>query len=447
MLSKIQSLPGTRPLLPFLILSYGSKSEYLWEDEDGNISHVEQGESGEQGDPLMPYLFSLGIHDALAQVAKNFKADEHIFGFLDDVYVVSEPDRTEAIFQVLARELHSKAGIQLHLGKTRVWNKDGVLPAGVATLGAEVWSPDGIVVLGTPIGSNAFCQAKADERIDVERRLWEDISNVPGVQCAWQISSQSAGPRCSYFSRTMPPTVSEAYAKAHDNGMWSIVRSLMGVLQDLAGEELSFAMKLCSLPARLGGLGLRSASRTSPAAYSASWADALPIIFARNRRPCDRIFDALSQPAAGYLGELQTVRNSIILNGFHTIPSWIDLVNGQRPPAAQVPGVLEPGEWEHGWQFHASSHSEFHFRRTMVLSRCDAAARAHVRAHSGPNALCFVDGTDVIRCDSRTIVIPNALLEKLQLPLPITDAVCEGCGSSADCCGRHRASCPSSGLL
>eukprot|EP00973_Karenia_brevis_P072450 10064303-Karenia_brevis.AAC.1 len=32
---------------------------------------------------------------------------------------------------------------------------------------------------------------------------------------------------------------------------------------------------------RLGGLGLRSASRTAPAAYWASWADALPMLAAR----------------------------------------------------------------------------------------------------------------------------------------------------------------------
>ena len=35
------------------------------------------------------------------------------------------------------------------------------------------------------------------------------------------------------------------------------------------------------LPLRLGGLGLRSATRTAFAAYWASWADALPMLKAR----------------------------------------------------------------------------------------------------------------------------------------------------------------------
>ena len=48
------------------------------------------------------------------------------------------------------------AGIQLHSGKTRVWNRDGTCPAGVEELVDEVWSPSGIKILGTPIGSPEF---------------------------------------------------------------------------------------------------------------------------------------------------------------------------------------------------------------------------------------------------------------------------------------------------
>ncbi len=40
--------------------------------------------------------------------------------------------------------------------------------------------------------------------------------------------------------------------------------------------------RLASLPLRLGGLGLRSAVRLSPAAFWASWADALAMINARH---------------------------------------------------------------------------------------------------------------------------------------------------------------------
>ena len=40
-------------------------SEYLWEDDDGEVHKIAQGEGGEQGDPMMPLLYSLGQHRAL----------------------------------------------------------------------------------------------------------------------------------------------------------------------------------------------------------------------------------------------------------------------------------------------------------------------------------------------------------------------------------------------
>ena len=58
MLTKLHSLPRASALLPFVRMSYGSPSTYLWVDNEGRTHEVHQGEGGEQGDPLMPLLFS-----------------------------------------------------------------------------------------------------------------------------------------------------------------------------------------------------------------------------------------------------------------------------------------------------------------------------------------------------------------------------------------------------
>ena len=47
-------------VLPFIRLFCGSKSRYLWEDNECNCLTSAQAEGGEQGDPLMPLLFALG---------------------------------------------------------------------------------------------------------------------------------------------------------------------------------------------------------------------------------------------------------------------------------------------------------------------------------------------------------------------------------------------------
>ena len=58
-------------VLPFVRMFYGSHPTYLWEDEAGVVHTVEQGEGGEQGDVLMPLLYSLGQHAALKSGARG----------------------------------------------------------------------------------------------------------------------------------------------------------------------------------------------------------------------------------------------------------------------------------------------------------------------------------------------------------------------------------------
>ena len=59
MLEGLRSRPALVPLLPFARQFYGSASSYTWLDDNGGENDVVQGEGGEQGDPLMPALYSL----------------------------------------------------------------------------------------------------------------------------------------------------------------------------------------------------------------------------------------------------------------------------------------------------------------------------------------------------------------------------------------------------
>ena len=69
MLSKLLTFLGARAMLPYLLLTYGRESSYDWVGDDGEVRQVAQAEGGEQGDPLMPLLFSLGVHEALSEVS------------------------------------------------------------------------------------------------------------------------------------------------------------------------------------------------------------------------------------------------------------------------------------------------------------------------------------------------------------------------------------------
>ena len=122
-----------RSILPFVWMFYGSP--HLWEDEMGVVQHIPQGEGGEQGDPLMPMLFALGQHQALVQTQARLRNNEKVMAFLDDIHIASpQPDRVMEADTVVAEELWSNANIQVHLGKTQVWNRGGFEPAGMEVL-------------------------------------------------------------------------------------------------------------------------------------------------------------------------------------------------------------------------------------------------------------------------------------------------------------------------
>ena len=128
----------------------------------------------------------------------------------------------------------------------------------------------------------------------------------------------------------------------------------------------------------------------------------------------------------GCLAELHNASGRLDREGFWWRPTWSELRHGKRPPDSVS---SEPGEWQHGWQFWASSVSDTHFRKNSVLPRCTAARQAHLRSHSGHNAgAALACAPTTPECTVPPLLFRVLLLERLQLPLPIAEATCEGCG-------------------
>ena len=211
-----------------------------------------------------------------------------------------------------------------------MWNRGKVKPPALEDLGQDVWSPRGIKILGTPIGDADFVREHITKRLQCERELWETIPNVPDLQCAYQILVQSAGPRCNHLLRTVPPSQIKEYAEAHDAGMRGALSAILGCNI----EEQEPARSIATLPARSGGLGVRSAARTSPAAFWASWADSLPMLEERSPAVVARPLQELEKGNSSenpLARELSTVTRKLRTDGFHCLPSWSELQSGMRP--------------------------------------------------------------------------------------------------------------------
>ena len=227
----------------------------------------------------MPALYALAQHAGLQAAAAQLGEGERILAFLDDIYVVAPYGRARQAFDVVARAVEQHAGVRTHLGKLRAWcREERACPKDMADLPAGVWVADaplakrGLKVLGTPMGTSEFVASFATQRQQEEQRLLDALPTVPDLQCAWLLLACSAVPRANHLLRVLTPEASEPYAQWHDGALWDCFVELMGA-KAWAGDAK--AREVATLPIRMGGLGLRSAVRTSRGAYVAGWLDAM----------------------------------------------------------------------------------------------------------------------------------------------------------------------------
>ena len=224
-------------------------------------------ERGEQGDPLMPLLFSLGQHSALEAVNSRLQEDDKLMAFLDDVYVVyPRPDSVLHSYTALEEELWTHAGIRINGGKTRVWNRSGSQPRGCDILqriaiqsdpDAVVWRgsdvptvQQGIKILGTPLGHNDYAQNHLDRVADEHQRFIDMLLPVPNLQSSWLLLVHCASARANYLLRTVCPDSVRRFAEAHDRGLWECVCTLLNI----PNEQDQSTRDTATLPLSLGGL-------------------------------------------------------------------------------------------------------------------------------------------------------------------------------------------------
>ena len=173
----------------------------------------------------------------------------------------------------------------------------------MAELGPDVWNPAGDRILGAPVGHCDFVGelprgaagrgAEIAGRNPINPRLAMFVAGAPPVRRALMSSSVAHGSttvctRCAW---------ARFWDAAHDGSIVRIPQS---------STQVEMARNITTLPMRTGGLGLRSAVRTAPGAFWASWADALPMLQQRLQRLTGQVVHHLSHPdAPGCLGELQ----------------------------------------------------------------------------------------------------------------------------------------------
>ena len=83
------------------------------------------------------------VAQALREAQGFLSNSETIIAYLDDIYMVTSPQRARAAYDIVTNIVHRLCGVEANLGKTVSWNRaGGPAPDGVENLGPDVWQGD-----------------------------------------------------------------------------------------------------------------------------------------------------------------------------------------------------------------------------------------------------------------------------------------------------------------
>ena len=133
-------------------------------------------------------------------------------------------------------------------------------------------------------------------------------------------------------------------------------------------------------------------------------------------------------------------------------PSWQALADGVRPTAQSRDGA-DPGNFPHGWQYHASDVLEQHeFHNLLGTLRAGISASgdvARLRSCSGPWAstwLCICPTSPGLVFQNFELLVSLRFRLGLSIPRELAQR-CEACRQLLDLRGYHRITCTRSARL
>jgi hypothetical protein len=295
-------------LLRYYDFVYGTPSSLLFRLDTGAIETVVSQRGSQQGCPFGGFFFAAAIYSPMKSFntcPDNLIAGRLITGYADDLQCQSPQlcaptaDACEVFTGALAAN-----GLAVHKG---VANKGGVLlppgfvladSPGVAALIEErgYWlNPEGMPVVGVPIGSDAYIRQFVTESVarikfDV---LAEQVASMGGshAQVAFQLLRKCLATKTGFLCRCIDPEVIRGIVPRLDSVVIWCLESLLelpgiatmeAILQsdtpmDLLVTSESQQLQL-RLPVSKGGLGLSFMQTGGAAAYLGMVVDNIPAI-------------------------------------------------------------------------------------------------------------------------------------------------------------------------
>jgi hypothetical protein len=244
-----------------------------------------------QGDPASSFLFAITLQRVIRSTKDRFP-NCAVAAYLDDVSFIGRPDEARNAFEFFKDEV-SKIGLSVQPEKCQLYTSwlETRDTAAEKFQGSEVkYSPDGLVVLGVPVGSKAFIRAWLDDKVEEIR----DILRLLGIGVdTSRLSAHHAflllvfcvHSKFMHLPRIIPPDLLRDAAEKFDRLMLSAVCHLLRARTGTATMDDHDPSQILSpdqiaqihLPLKAGGLGLRSAAAILHGAFVASHAVSGPL--------------------------------------------------------------------------------------------------------------------------------------------------------------------------
>ena len=223
-------------------------------------------ESGvQQGDPLGPLLFSLVLNILVMKVARDSACSNLPFHawYLDDG-VIAGPRSSLCRILSLLQEEGPALGIIVNLPKCEAFSRHGL---DMFPLRMKKSDKPSLEILGIPIGDQEFCSSfisKKHTKAKILLSLLEEVGIVDPQVALILLSLCKAFCKLVHLARATPSTLtSKVFALIDDDIRMTFCQCIGVDMSDTAWQQAQLS------PSR-GGLGFRSLSRHSSAAFISS---------------------------------------------------------------------------------------------------------------------------------------------------------------------------------
>ena len=406
----------------------------MYRGADGTVRSLTAEEGVEQGDAFAPALFAYGLRPALVRTQAEldqFCSDSNLprivlMAYLDDIVIVAPTCGAEAAFRILQTALQDECGLCLSESKTQIWSPTQVCPPGDL---AQYWRPDGIVVLGGPLGelslttalrhdqlraqavpygnqSGPFVSAFLEARLDAMRKAAETVlvlpskapHDYPALQIALQLLVFCVAPKADHLLRHLPPAASATLASNIDQLILETFQRMFEVrLSTAQAEQVSFSLAE-------GGLGLRARGRGCElGAFLGSWA----LVYHKITATLGWRFSGDHAPLGSTFARVREAAEAAVAAGAPSAAQLLDVTWWDAASAEPVP------------RLQASLARPIRARcREAWLARASPKGRARLHTHSGWGAAVALH-----RCPTELALrLPDdavrvAVCERLGLPL------------------------------